>query len=68
LAEAELRDRDVSSLETCKSCGTPLQEAICGYRKVDGGAHCSDCYFSQLSALIDEYPIGRPMATPLSAS
>jgi hypothetical protein len=66
LAEASQRDRDLAGLECCDSCGVPLQEAIQGYRKVCGKPHCSDCYFSELSDLIDQHPIGRPMASSIS--
>ena len=67
LRDAAERDRRASNLETCKVCGVPLQEAIYGYRHVAGGACCSDCYFDDISALIDAHPIGRPMSTLLAA-
>jgi hypothetical protein len=62
LAEADQRDREAGDMEKCDDCGVPLQEAIYGYRKVGEGAKCSDCYFDQISDLIDQAPIGRPMA------
>jgi hypothetical protein len=64
LAEASRRDSDKGSIEQCIVCGVPLQEAINGYRKVGGGtgAECSDCYFSDISDLIDKHPIGKPIS------
>jgi len=62
LAEAPQRDKVAGSVEQCKDCGVPLQEAIYGYRKVGDHAKCSDCYFDAMSDLIDQAPIGRPMA------
>lgn len=67
LSEAAHRDQSNSGLELCKVCGVPLQEAIHGYRHVEGGACCSDCYFDDISDLIDAHPIGRPMGTLLAA-
>jgi hypothetical protein len=51
----------------CSTCHTLLQETIAGYRETDDGAKCSDCYFDLISDLIDEHPVGRPMATRGSA-
>lgn len=67
IADAKNRDRDVTSLETCLSCGTPLQETINGYRQVEGGTHCSDCDFKDISALVDDYSIRRPMSVCAAA-
>jgi hypothetical protein len=61
--EAKLLANDTSGLETCTDCDTPLQESITGYRPGKHGPRCSDCYFSAISDMIDEHPIGRPMAT-----
>lgn len=63
LAEGALRDQDVSESETCTICKIPLQETITGYRPTDDGARCADCYFGEISEMIDQHPIGRPMAT-----
>jgi hypothetical protein len=62
LADAKQRDRESISMETCLTCGVPLQEAIRGYRPVADGAKCSDCYFCEISDLIDMHPIGKPIA------
>jgi hypothetical protein len=62
LAEASKRDSENGSTETCSSCGIALQEAIRGYRPVADGAKCSDCYFCEISKLIDLHPIGKPIA------
>lgn len=62
LADADRRDRENGSMETCSSCRVPLQEAIRGYRPVADGAKCSDCYFCEISDLIDQHPIGKPIA------
>lgn len=63
LAESALRDKDTSGAETCTICKIPLQETITGYRPTDDGVRCADCYFCEISEMIDQYPIGRPMAT-----
>lgn len=63
LAESTQRDGDTSGIETCSTCHIPLQEAITGYRRVGDGAKCADCYFCEISKMIDQHPIGRPMAT-----
>ncbi len=63
LAEAAQRDQTLELLEKCDGCGVPLQEAITGYRRIDGRPNCSDCYFCKLSDEIDNHPIGRPMAS-----
>ena len=62
-AEGALRDRDSSGTETCGICKIPLQETITGYRPTDDGARCADCFFCEISEMIDQHPIGRPMAT-----
>lgn len=62
LAEAGKRDRQAGHMEKCEECGVPLQEAIYGYRRVGDSAKCSDCYFDEVSDLIDRAPIGRPMS------
>lgn len=62
LAQAEQRDQDDSSLEKCNICKVPLQEAIHGYRRVGDAANCSDCYFDEISDMIDQRPLGRPMS------
>lgn len=62
LAEAPQRDLEAGVIEKCSECGVPLQEAIHGYRRVGAGANCSDCYFCGLSELIDQHPVGKPMA------
>jgi hypothetical protein len=67
LAEADRRDLELGHMETCNDCGVPLQEAIHGFRRVGPLAKCSDCYFNQLSDLIDQAPIGRPMSRVCAA-
>lgn len=62
LANADRRDREKGSIEQCTTCGVPLQEAINGYRTVGNGAKCSDCYFADISDMIDQHPIGKPIA------
>ena len=54
--------RQKTGPETCVDCGIRLQESIVGYRPTTHGAKCSDCYFDSLSDLVDQYPIGRPVA------
>jgi len=66
LAEAARPAQDTSGLETCVTCKIPLQETITGYRPGKDGTRCSDCYFCEISKLIDEHPIGRPMSTRAS--
>jgi hypothetical protein len=62
LAEAHRRDREKGFIEQCTTCKIPLQEAINGYRAVGDGAKCSDCYFTDISNMIDQHPIGKPIA------
>ena len=60
LAKAEQDSQSLNSgIETCVSCSVPLQETITGYRPGDDGTRCSDCYFNEISKMIDEHPIGR---------
>jgi hypothetical protein len=66
LADAAQRDQ-LERLETCAACGVSLQAVITGYRRINGIAHCSDCYFCKLSDVIDNHPIGRPMASLVRA-
>lgn len=45
----------------CNACGVPLQESITGNRPLEDGTHrCSDCYFDEMGAEIDDYPIFMP--------
>lgn len=66
LAEAQQAPQAVGGVEVCVSCNVPLQETITGYRPGNDGIRCSDCYFSEISKVIDEHPVGRPMATRAS--
>lgn len=66
LAEAQLHPHAAGGVETCVSCKVPLQETITGYRPGKDGTRCSDCYFSEISKMIDEHPVGRPMSTRAS--
>lgn len=66
LADASQQIHDTSGLEECVSCKIPLQETITGCRLGKDGTRCSDCYFAEISKMIDEHPIGRPMATRAS--
>lgn len=62
LATAQERDAVANkNIEACRTCATPLQETIVGYRPTDDGTLCSDCYFDAISEKIDEHPIGRPI-------
>lgn len=62
IEDAAQRDSEHGTIEKCEDCGVPLQEAIYGYRRVGENAKCSDCYFDEISDLIDQAPIGRPMS------
>jgi len=44
----------------CVSCSCELRENISGYRRSDGGPRCSDCYFEEMSRIIEQHPIGLP--------
>ena len=63
VAEINQNPKDIAEAEHCVSCQVPLQETITGYRLGSEGARCSDCYFGEISKMIDEHPVGRPMAT-----
>ena len=55
LSEATHRDQPQDGREQSNDCDLPLQ----AYRR--------DRYFNDISDLIDAHPIGRPMATSLTA-
>ena len=44
----------------CAKCRTELRENITGYRCGGEGPSCSDCYFNELSKLVEVHPIGLP--------
>jgi protein-arginine kinase activator protein McsA len=44
--------------QKCRSCNVTLQETITGKRKTRAGFVCSDCYYEQIGAEIDQHPIG----------
>ena len=46
--------------QTCTHCKTELRENFTGVRPGPEGLLCSDCYFDQLSHVIEECPVGRP--------
>ena len=45
---------------TCAKCKTDLRENITGYRCGTDGPSCSDCYFDELSRLVEAHPVGIP--------
>ncbi len=45
---------------TCGRCSDELRENQTGYRLGADGPRCSDCYFDELSDLLEKHPIGLP--------
>ena len=50
----------VETSSKCSACGIALQETRTGCRHTDDGTLCSDCYFSQLGQIVEEFPITTP--------
>lgn len=44
----------------CVHCGCELRENLTGYRASGDGIRCSDCYFDDLSEIIEKHPVGIP--------
>jgi transposase-like protein len=44
----------------CAACDSDLRENITGYRCGATGPRCSDCYFAELSDLVESHPVGIP--------
>ena len=45
-------------VDSCSSCGIPLQETVTGNRPYGPDQHvCSDCYFDELGREIEQHPI-----------
>jgi NAD-dependent SIR2 family protein deacetylase len=44
----------------CAKCQSELRENITGYRCGSDGPRCSDCYFGELSDLVEAHPVGLP--------
>jgi len=44
----------------CVKCKADLRENITGYHCSSGGPSCSDCYFDELSKLVEAHPVGIP--------
>ena len=62
---AALDLRTVTSPESeeqswCAGCDCELRENITGYRYSKTGARCSDCYFDDISVILERYPVGLP--------
>jgi len=54
----------IRGVPTCADCKIPLQESVTGIRRTsDGRFHCSDCYFRELGAGLEEHPISMPRRT-----
>lgn len=43
--------------QSCSKCGTPLQETLTGKRRLSRGDACSDCFYEELGALVEQHPI-----------
>jgi hypothetical protein len=50
-------DKLVQEQSSCAYCGILLQESITGSRKTPKGQACSDCYYEQMGAGIEENPV-----------
>jgi len=44
-------------VQSCSKCGTLLQETLTGKRQISTGDACSDCYYEELGALVEQHPI-----------
>ncbi|WP_166145859.1 hypothetical protein [Methylosinus sp. RM1] len=55
--KGETAEGQTAGLETCVSCGIPLQESITGNRHCAEGFVCSDCYFDDFGEELDRHPI-----------
>jgi hypothetical protein len=47
-------------VSTCANCGIWLQEAVTGSRDTAKGPMCSDCYFEEWGAVVEQDPISSP--------
>ena len=45
---------------TCANCGIWLQESVTGSRETAKGPMCSDCYFEEWGAVVEQNPISSP--------
>lgn len=57
LADYEERQRERTQSRACVECHQPLQETVTGNRPTDDGCVCSDCYYEELGALVEQRPI-----------
>jgi len=55
-------DEDAEETHRCQKCNCVLREIVTGCRKTDQGDFCSDCYFNELSDVIEQSPIRKPFA------
>ncbi len=62
---AELASIDLSKLlpthgqQRC-SCGVELRNSTTGIHRTKTGLRCTDCFYDELSEIIDQHPIGTP--------
>ena len=56
----DLASRSGDGQVRCANCNAELRENITGYRCGRGGPSCSDCYFDELSKLVEAHPVGIP--------
>jgi hypothetical protein len=42
----------------CKACDVIIQEFRTGKKQIDSDYYCDDCYYDDMSKLIEEVPIG----------
>ncbi len=47
-----------SSTGKCNTCDVSLQETVTGKRHIDGAEYCSDCYYEEVGAVVEESAIG----------
>ena len=60
--ETYVHQDDAEETHRCGQCNRVLRETITGCRKTEAGYRCSDCYFKELSDLIEQSPIRTPYA------
>ena len=58
--ELDLTTHNGDGQVRCAKCKTDLRENITGYLCGAGGPSCSDCYFDELSNLVEVHPMGIP--------
>ena len=60
LARYNAQDGRRPDVATCVNCNTWLQESVTGSRDTAKGPMCSDCYFEEWGAIVEQHPISSP--------